>query len=76
MPPQLSREEMIELVRRISEADGSEAEIDEMIEVFEANCKHSAGTDLIFWPHGFPHDPEKPEPTIEEIVAKHCRTPD
>jgi hypothetical protein len=38
--------------------------------VFEANCKHSAGTDLIFWPHGFPHDPEKPEPTIEEIVDK------
>jgi hypothetical protein len=68
--PALSRSEMIELVRRISTANGSEAEIDEMVGVFVANCRHPAGTDLIFWPNGFPHDSSKPEPTVEEIVDK------
>jgi Colicin immunity protein / pyocin immunity protein len=66
----LSRIEMIELVRRISTADGSEAEIDEMVGVFVANCRHPAGTDLIFWPNGCPHDSSKPEPTVEEIVDR------
>ncbi len=35
---------------------------------FEASCRHPAGTDLIFWPAGFPDDPSSPERTGEEIV--------
>ena len=69
----LSREEMITLVRKIMRAawaKETEAERDADLTLFLANCLDPAGTDLIFWPHGFPHDPTKPEPTAEEIVDK------
>jgi hypothetical protein len=66
----LSREEMIALVQKIMRAEGTEAEQDANVALFQANCQHSGGTDLIFWPHGFPHDPAKPEPTAAEIVDK------
>jgi len=66
----LSREEMITLVRKIMRGEGTEAEQDANVALFRANCLHPNGTDLIFWPHGFPHDPTKPEPTAEEIVDK------
>jgi hypothetical protein len=62
----LSRPEMLALVERILRTGGKKADV----ELFAANCKHPAGTDLIFWPHGVPHDPSKPEPTAEEIVEK------
>ena len=66
----LSRDEMIALVTRISNVEGTEEQIDDMVLLFIANCRHPDGSDLIFWPNGFPHDPSKPEPTIEEIVDK------
>jgi hypothetical protein len=61
---------MIDLVGRICRCDGTEQEMDAAVQLFLANCKHPAGTDLVFWPHGFPHDGTKPEPTVEEIVDK------
>jgi hypothetical protein len=64
--PKLSRPELLALVERILDTGGKNADI----ELFIANCKHPAGTDLIFWPHGDTHDPSKPEPTAEEIVEK------
>lgn len=66
----LTRDEMIQLVRRITEAAGNEDDMDADVALYEANCGHPDGTDLIFWPHGFPHDDSKPEPTVEEIVDK------
>lgn len=69
-PPVLNRDQMLALVRRISNAEGSRAEIDTMVAVFDANCKHPDKNGLIFWPDGFPHDPSKPEPTVEEIVDR------
>ena len=64
----LDREEMIALVARIMSAEGTEEEIDANIELFVANCRHPAKTDLIYWPSGFPHNPDTPEPTVEQIV--------
>jgi hypothetical protein len=66
----LSREEMLALVRRIMRAEGTAEQADADVELFIANCKHRTGSDLIFWPSGFPHDPSKPEPMAEEIVEK------
>ena len=69
----LSREEMVTLVRKIMRAEwakGTEAEQDADLTLFRANCLHPARADLIFWPHGVPHDPTKPMPTAEEIVDK------
>ena len=68
MRTDLTRDEMIALVKRISAAEGTEAEINDAVELFIVNCKHPEGSDLIFWPHGYPHDPSKPEPTVEKIV--------
>ena len=70
MNRKLTRAEMIALVEKIRRAEGTEEEIGAMVELFKANCLHSSGSDLIFWPHGFPHNPNLPEPTTEEIVDK------
>jgi hypothetical protein len=70
----LTREEMITLVDKIQRCEGTEEEIDAAVELFQANCLHPSGSDLIFWPHGFPHHPNLPEPTTEEIVDKALST--
>jgi hypothetical protein len=70
MNRKLTRAEMIALVEKIRCAEGTEEEMDAALELFIANCLHPSGSDLIFWPHGFPHNPELPEPTTEEIVDK------
>jgi hypothetical protein len=66
----LTRSEMIALVEKIRRAEGTEAEIQAAVQLFDANCLHPSKNELIFWPHGFPHDPSLPEPTTEEIVDK------
>jgi hypothetical protein len=54
----------------IRNAEGSEEEIKLAVELFDANCLHPDKNGLIFWPHGFPHRPDLPEPTAEKIVDK------
>ena len=44
----LSREQLIELVRKIMLAEADEAEMDDMVRTFEANVPHPDGSDLIF----------------------------
>lgn len=66
----LTREQMIALVDKIRRVEGTEEEIGAAVELFRANCLHPSGSDLIFWPHGVPHNPKLPEPTTEEIVDK------
>jgi Colicin immunity protein / pyocin immunity protein len=68
MRTDLSRDELIALVKRIMAAEGTEAEMDAAVELFEANCPNPRKNGLIFWPHGYPHDASKPEPTAEQIV--------
>jgi len=70
MNRKLTRAEMIALVEKIRRAEGTEEEIGAMVELFDANCLHPDKNGLIFWPHGFPNNPELPEPTSEEIVDK------
>lgn len=70
MNRKLTRAEMIALVEKIRRAEGTEEEVGAMVELFDANCLHPDKNGLIFWPHGFPNNPELPEPTSEEIVDK------
>lgn len=49
MLKKLTREELINLVNRIIECEGTEEEIDEMIEVIERNVPHPEVSDLIYW---------------------------
>ena len=49
MENKLSRLELIELVEKIMKSNGTEEEIDNMIEVLERNVPHPEVSDLIFW---------------------------
>jgi hypothetical protein len=64
----LTRQELLQLVGRIMAADGTEQELNEMVALFDHNCVNPKKNGLIFWPHGFPHDPTKRNPTAGEIV--------
>lgn len=62
MLKKLTREKLINLVNRIVECEGSEEEIDEMIEVVKRNVPHPEISDLIYW--------NDEELTPEQIVDK------
>ena len=49
MSKRLTREELIDLVNKIIECEGSEEEIDEMIEVVKRNVPYPDISDLIYW---------------------------
>jgi hypothetical protein len=67
VPTDLSREEMVEIVLRAVTAN-SNPDSDFYLELFLVNCKHPAGSDLIFWPNLVPELPQGREPTAEEIA--------
>jgi hypothetical protein len=54
--------ELIEIVKNIMEANGTEGEIDKMIDYVEKNVPHPEITDLIFW--------NERDLTAEEIVEE------
>ena len=68
----LGREELVALVRRFTDPSAggfaTEAESNLAVETFEANCRHPAGCDLIFYPEE--HFDGRSDPTVEEIVDK------
>lgn len=45
-----SKEELVRLVERIQNAEGTEEEIDAMIEHFQASVPHPTVSDLIYYP--------------------------
>lgn len=63
MEGRLSRDELIRLVQQIMEADATEAELDQMLNLLQNSVPDPNALNLIFWPGG-------PEPTAEEIVDK------
>jgi hypothetical protein len=74
-PKTLTRDEMIELVRNIFNPQGfSEARIDLMVAQFIFNCKHPAGSDLIFWPSG--HFPDDRDPRQNRSLIRQYRKTD
>lgn len=46
---QFSKEDLIELVRKIINVEGTEEEIDNMIDILEQSVPHPEVSDLIFW---------------------------
>ena len=44
----MRKEELVELVRKIQNCEGSEEEVDRMIEILEANVHYPEISDLIF----------------------------
>ena len=62
MLKKLTREELTNLVNKIVECEGSEEEIDEMIEIVKRNVPHPEISDLIYW--------NEEELTPEQILDK------
>jgi hypothetical protein len=73
----MTREELIELGKRIIAVDGSsEEEIQKLMELFDQNVPHPSGSNLFYWPENYNsriHDISQYNPTVEEIVDK-CLT--
>jgi hypothetical protein len=55
---------LVEAVRRIMEVDGDAGELDELLDVVQANVPHPAVEDLIYWP------PDGKDLTPEEVVEQ------
>ena len=66
--PILTHPEMMQLVGRILDAEGTEAELKLMIELFDANCQHPAKNSLIYYPEVY-FDGDS-IPSVEQIVEK------
>ena len=66
-PGALSREELVAIVQRILDGEGTEEEQDRLVRLFEESVTHPGASDQIFWPNRRA-DGSWPEPTAEEIV--------
>lgn len=69
----MTRDELIELGRKIVNVEGIEEEVDKMIELFDKNVPYPAGANLFFYPENYnarKFDISTYEPSIEEIVDK------
>ena len=59
----LSKIELIALVQRIMDADGTEEELDQMLDDLQGNLIHPGVSDLIYYP-------KNGESTAEEVVEE------
>ncbi len=69
----MNRDELIELGRKIVNCEGTEQEIDAMLELFSINVPHPNGANLFYYPenyNGRKFDIAEYRPTIEEVVDK------
>jgi Colicin immunity protein / pyocin immunity protein len=69
----MTREELIGLGKGIIAADGSEEEIQKLMELFDKNVAHPKGSNLFYYPEDYNsriHDISQYNPTVEEVVDK------
>ena len=67
----LSRDECIAIVGRLCASHTiPEEEISALLQRLERDRPGVPWYDFIFWPTGFPHCPDVPEPTPEQIVDR------
>ncbi|GED72993.1 hypothetical protein BRE01_66950 [Brevibacillus reuszeri] len=62
---QLSKEDLIELVGKIMNVEGSEEEIDRMIEILKQSVPHPEVSDHIFWNE----NDLTPEQVVEQALS-------
>jgi len=68
MSSSLSRDELVELVRKIMNFEGTEKEIDESMDILEKNVADPQVTGYIFWPSRYTSPPR--ELSAEEVVDR------
>ena len=65
MPQTLTRGELVKLVTRIMNADGTEEEVDAMINLLNCNVPDPSVSDLIF----YPEEEMKPDELVDVALA-------
>lgn len=75
--PDIRRAELVELARRVMEADGAEHEIDFWVEMLAVNIPDSQVSDLIYWPGEYFGDRDNtrdltPEQVIDIAQARQA----
>ena len=69
----MTRDELIELGKKIVACKGTEKEIDKMTELFDKNVPHPEGASLFYYPENYnaqTFDISTYKPTVEEVVDK------
>ncbi|MEN2490303.1 bacteriocin immunity protein [Flavobacterium sp. B11] len=69
----MTREELIELGRKIVNCEGTEEEINSMYELFNNNVPHPNGANLFYYPENYnarKFSIAEYNPTVEEVVDK------
>ncbi len=66
--PKLSYEELVDLVTKIINSEGSQADLAMMIKTFDENCRHPAKNGLIFYPGEYFDG--NPDPSAKQIAEK------
>jgi len=69
----MTREELIELGKKIVSAEGTEEQLNEWMDVFGENVPHPNGAALFYWPENYnarKDDISKYNPSVEEVVDK------
>jgi Colicin immunity protein / pyocin immunity protein len=67
----MTRNELIELGKRIVAAQGSEAELDDLMKIFDKNVPHPSGSNLFYWLENYNARTtiiSEYDPTVEDVV--------
>ncbi len=69
----MTRENLMVLGKKIINSQGTEEEIDAMVECFNNNVPHPNGVSLFYYPENFnsrKDDASKYNPSVEDVVDK------
>ena len=69
----MTRDELIELGKKIINCEGSEEEINIMCDLFSGNVPHPNGANLFYYPENYnarKFNLSEYKPTVEEVVDK------
>jgi hypothetical protein len=69
----MTRNELIELGKRIVAAQCSEEEHTRLMEIFDRNVPHPSGSNLFYWPENYNARTtimSEYDPTVEEVVDR------
>lgn len=66
--PDVTREELVEVTRRIADGQGKEHQVNFWLDLLQANVPDPAVSDLIFWPNRYFEVEDAPDLTPDQIV--------
>ena len=69
----MTRDELIELGRKITAADGNQDELSKLMELFDANVPHPDGSSLFYYPENYnahTKNLSQYNPSVEEVVDR------